>query len=350
MAIEITIPRLGWNMEEGTFVGWLKSDGQHVAAGEPLFNLEGDKATQDIESLETGILRIPPDGPKEGDKVAVGTVIGYLVGPASRHPLHAGSRRPIRSPIPNPASRRRPERSGSRLTLAVPRSFEAANLAARRRVARELAIDATGLVGQRKDRPHSRARRPRRGTSAGATPAGRTRPGSGDARDPDRSRGIPRVPSARFARRSPSGCSRARDHGRRDDHDDGRRDQPRQPAAAIQGRGRDGRGPTIGLHRHRRQADGPGAGETSAAECPLERRQDPGFGGTIHIGIAVDTEAGLLVPVILEVRRLTLRQLAAQSRYLIDRARQGTLTRRRNAGEHVHGHQPGPMGIECSLR
>ena len=52
-----------------------------VKAGEPLFNLEGDKATQEIESLETGILRIPPDGPKDGDKVAVGALIGYLLSP-----------------------------------------------------------------------------------------------------------------------------------------------------------------------------------------------------------------------------------------------------------------------------
>ena len=54
MASEVTIPRLGWNMDEGTFVGWLKTDGEHVGRGEPLFSLEGDKATQDIESLETG--------------------------------------------------------------------------------------------------------------------------------------------------------------------------------------------------------------------------------------------------------------------------------------------------------
>ena len=48
MATEVTIPRLGWNMDEGTFIGWLKSDGQHVTAGEPLFILEGDKAAQEF--------------------------------------------------------------------------------------------------------------------------------------------------------------------------------------------------------------------------------------------------------------------------------------------------------------
>lgn len=79
MAIEVTIPRLGWNMEEGVFVGWLKKDGEAVRAGESLFTLEGEKATEDVECLDSGILRIPPTAPKPGDKVAVGTVIGYLV-------------------------------------------------------------------------------------------------------------------------------------------------------------------------------------------------------------------------------------------------------------------------------
>src|SRR6516165_10066421 len=81
MAIEITVPRLGWNMEEGVFVGWLKQDGDPVRAGESLFTLEGEKATEDIECLDSGILHISPRAPKPGDKVAVGAVIGYLVGP-----------------------------------------------------------------------------------------------------------------------------------------------------------------------------------------------------------------------------------------------------------------------------
>src|SRR5438445_2642809 len=79
MPIEITIPRLGWNMEEGIFVGWLKKDGDTVRAGENLFTLEGEKATEDIECLDSGTLRIPPTAPKVGDKVTVGGVIGFLL-------------------------------------------------------------------------------------------------------------------------------------------------------------------------------------------------------------------------------------------------------------------------------
>ena len=36
MAHEITVPRLGWTMEEGTFAGWLKADGDTVREGDVL--------------------------------------------------------------------------------------------------------------------------------------------------------------------------------------------------------------------------------------------------------------------------------------------------------------------------
>lgn len=75
---EITVPRLGWTMEEGTFVGWLKKDGELVSAGEPLFTLDGDKALQEIEATDSGILSIPPDAPKPGSTVRVGALLGYL--------------------------------------------------------------------------------------------------------------------------------------------------------------------------------------------------------------------------------------------------------------------------------
>jgi pyruvate dehydrogenase E2 component (dihydrolipoamide acetyltransferase) len=79
MAIEIKIPRLGWSMEEGTFVGWLKKDGDLVKSGEPLFTLEGEKSAQDIESTDGGTLRMSEDSPQAGAIVKVGQVIGLLM-------------------------------------------------------------------------------------------------------------------------------------------------------------------------------------------------------------------------------------------------------------------------------
>ncbi|MCX6078510.1 MAG: dihydrolipoamide acetyltransferase family protein [Chloroflexi bacterium] len=79
MAYEITLPRLGWDMVEGALAGWLKAEGDWVNAGDLLFNVEGDKAVQEIEALDSGFLRILPNIPPQGEKIAVGTVLGFLV-------------------------------------------------------------------------------------------------------------------------------------------------------------------------------------------------------------------------------------------------------------------------------
>ncbi len=105
MPLPITVPRLGWSMDEGTFVGWLKKEGESVKAGEPLFTLEGDKASQEIEATDGGILRIPPDAPKAGDTVHVGAVLGYLLAenehpspPAPHLPTEGTADKPPREP------------------------------------------------------------------------------------------------------------------------------------------------------------------------------------------------------------------------------------------------------------
>src|SRR3954466_7005125 len=79
MPIEIIVPRLGWSMEEGTFVAWLKQDGETVRAGDALFSIEGDKAVQEIESIDNGTLRITPNAPKPGDPIRVGLLLGHLL-------------------------------------------------------------------------------------------------------------------------------------------------------------------------------------------------------------------------------------------------------------------------------
>src|SRR3954452_20132523 len=79
MPLEIIVPRLGWSMEEGTFVAWLKQDGDAVRAGDALFSIEGDKAVQEIESIDNGILRIAPNAPKPGEPIRVGLLLGHLL-------------------------------------------------------------------------------------------------------------------------------------------------------------------------------------------------------------------------------------------------------------------------------
>ena len=75
MATEIKLPRLGQGMESGTIVKWLKSEGDEVEKGEPLYELDTDKVTQEVEADAAGVLlkiRI-----REGE-VAVGKTIAVI--------------------------------------------------------------------------------------------------------------------------------------------------------------------------------------------------------------------------------------------------------------------------------
>ncbi len=56
MANEVKLPRLGQGMEAGTIVKWLKSEGDQIEKGEPLYELDTDKVTQEVEADFSGVL------------------------------------------------------------------------------------------------------------------------------------------------------------------------------------------------------------------------------------------------------------------------------------------------------
>jgi pyruvate dehydrogenase E2 component (dihydrolipoamide acetyltransferase) len=56
MASEVRLPRLGQGMESGTIVKWLKTVGEQVEKGEPLYEVDTDKATQEVEAERSGVL------------------------------------------------------------------------------------------------------------------------------------------------------------------------------------------------------------------------------------------------------------------------------------------------------
>src|SRR5262249_23210619 len=80
MAVEVKVPSVGESITEGVLSRWLKKDGDAVRSGEPLFELETDKATQEVPSPADGVLSIAV---KEGEQVAIGSVVGS-VDPAGR--------------------------------------------------------------------------------------------------------------------------------------------------------------------------------------------------------------------------------------------------------------------------
>ncbi len=76
---EIVMPRMGLTMETGTVVRWLKQEGEAFAQGEPLLEIETDKAAVEIEALEGGTLHQIVAG--VGEEVPVGGVIAYFLKP-----------------------------------------------------------------------------------------------------------------------------------------------------------------------------------------------------------------------------------------------------------------------------
>jgi pyruvate dehydrogenase E2 component (dihydrolipoamide acetyltransferase) len=75
MAAEVKIPRLGQGMESGTVVKWLKAEGDAVEKGEPLYELDTEKVTQEVEAEATGVLIKIALHEGEAD---VGTTIAWI--------------------------------------------------------------------------------------------------------------------------------------------------------------------------------------------------------------------------------------------------------------------------------
>ena len=146
MAEAIAMPRLGWTMEEGTLVEWLKADGDTVEAGEILFTVESDKALNEIETFSGGILRIPPDAPRPGDTVPVGTLLGYLLQPGEEMPT-APPPTPTAEPVPTPAEPAPVAKPKLAPTPAPARSAGPTISPRARRVASELGVEWRALTG-----------------------------------------------------------------------------------------------------------------------------------------------------------------------------------------------------------
>jgi pyruvate/2-oxoglutarate dehydrogenase complex dihydrolipoamide acyltransferase (E2) component len=75
MAIQVTLPKLGFSMNEGILVEWLVSDGADVAEGQPLYVLESDKSTNEVESPASGRLKIIG---QTGETYEVGALVAEI--------------------------------------------------------------------------------------------------------------------------------------------------------------------------------------------------------------------------------------------------------------------------------
>jgi pyruvate dehydrogenase E2 component (dihydrolipoamide acetyltransferase) len=142
VATEVKLPRLGQGMESGTIVKWLKSEGEPVEKGEPLYELDTDKVTQEVEAEASGVLL--KIAVAEGE-VAVGGTIGFIgaegevvevAAPAAEQPADE----PAAAPEEAPPVEREPVASST-----VNGRIKASPLA--RRIARERGVDLASVRG-----------------------------------------------------------------------------------------------------------------------------------------------------------------------------------------------------------
>ena len=337
MAVEVMVPRLGWSMESGVFGQWLKQDGEAVAAGDPIFSIEGEKATEEVESEDEGILRIRPGVAEPGAELTVGTVIGWLLGegepvpevaaaPAARPAAAAGA-----VPSAGPPSARSPSAGAPVMSAAVTAAApDGQRLAGRpasspraRRVARELGVDwrlasGSGKGGRIRERDvRALADRPA-GRGAPAVPAPL----------PDLSAWGPvevaplHPARLRTAERRSQTCQTV--------------PMVTQHAAADVTR--------LDALRARYAPRAEAAGGTLTLTAMLTKvaasalKVFPQFNGSIdiaagtlvrrgycHVGIAVETAHGLMFPVIRDADRKNMLQLAAEIDDLSARAQAGAL-------------------------
>ena len=151
MAAEVKLPRLGQGMESGTIVQWLKSEGDQVAKGEPLYEVDTEKVTQEVEAEVAGVLLkiAVPQG-----EVAVGQTIAFIGEQGEQVPeveAEPNKEEAAKEPEQKEEAAKEPERKAAPAPVAVAPAtdadgrIKASPLA--RRIARERGIDLAALSG-----------------------------------------------------------------------------------------------------------------------------------------------------------------------------------------------------------
>jgi len=314
MATDVSLPRLGQGMEAGTIVRWLKSEGDKVEKGEPLYELDTDKVTQEVEADASGVLLKILAG--EGEEIEVGKRIAVIGEEGESVEAEAeaevevdedeqeeGSPAPAREEERERGREAAKEDAEEQETARADGRIKASPLA--RRIARERSIELASLTGTG---PEGRivAEDVER---AAAAPAHAT---VGAA--PLEAEVVPLTSLRKtIARRLTEAwqapafqISMSADMSRAQELHDRLRDQGVSVTDILT------KLAAIALLRHR---------EVNAQFADDELRIFP----NAHIGLAVATERGLIVPVQREVERKSLVQIAAERKEIVQRTREGKL-------------------------
>jgi 2-oxoglutarate dehydrogenase E2 component (dihydrolipoamide succinyltransferase) len=344
MSVVVTLPQLGESVVEGTVARWLVKEGDRVERDQPLVEVTTDKVDAEIPAPESGVIEaiLAPEGavvPVGGGLVRIGA------GGAERAAVPAEN--PARRALaPSPAARGSEPRPAPRATPAAKRAAEDAGVD----VAQLEATGPAGRVGRadveraaqkpaapaaasvKSARPGARAR-------DDADAAARARFGSYAIQEGDRV--IPMSPLRKLVAEHMVYSKRTSPHvgtvaevdlggvaALREKHKRAFQQAHGLPLTFL---------PFIVHATVRALRDFPALNASVLEDAIVEKRD-------IHVGVAVDTEKGLVVPVMRHADRLSLAGLAAAMEDLSSRARSKKLTADELKGGTFTVSNPGRTG------
>ena len=352
VAVEVKLPRLGQGMESGTIVRWLKSEGDAVAKGEPLYELDTDKVTQEVEAESDGVLLkiVVADG-----EVDVGTTVGIIGaededvvraprraqggnGDAPAAPTRGGGEPRRAAPTqaeqqPDAASRTRSQatralRRGGRRCAAARRGERVKASPLARRIARERGIDLAQI-----DRHRARGPRHRRGRREGGS-RGRAAP-SAPAASAGEVEVVELTSTRKTIARRLTEAWQAPVFQLTVTADATELVATRERMVELCARARRSRrSPTCSRASSRRRSCATGPVNAHFVDGKIQRFP------AANVGIAVAAPSGLVVPVIRDADRKSVQQIAADRADLVSRARDGKLQLAGPRGRDVHDLEP----------
>ena len=140
MATSVVMPQMGYDMQEGTLVRWLKQEGEEIARGDAIAEIETDKAVIEMEAYASGV--VLKTVVTEGSTVPVGDTIAFIGSPGEPVPDVAAPSAPAAEPAPEPEQA---SETAEPAAAAAPGAVRASPVA--RRLAQEKGIDLAQVTG-----------------------------------------------------------------------------------------------------------------------------------------------------------------------------------------------------------
>jgi pyruvate dehydrogenase E2 component (dihydrolipoamide acetyltransferase) len=141
MAFSVVMPALEMAQETGKLIAWRKKDGDRVTKGEPLLEIETDKAVMEVEAPADGILAGITGS--VGADIPVGQTIAWIVAPGEKPPTQKES-----ASAPAARGKTEPHSVPSAASTPEPLAAERARISPKaRRLAKELGVDVSALRG-----------------------------------------------------------------------------------------------------------------------------------------------------------------------------------------------------------